>query len=99
MNGNTITEPRGWSRWFRRGPWEGGATVLIVASLRTPAPSHEQLAGLTFATVEQKVDTVPVQAAGRRFRLARETVREQRLNIAFSLLLIATVVGLWIHFR
>ncbi len=75
------------------------AAVLIVASLRTPAPSHEQLAGLTFATVEQKVDTVPVQAAGRRFRLARETVREHRLNIAFSLLLIATVVGLWIHFR
>jgi len=29
----------------------------------------------------------------------RESPLERKLNIAFSLLLIATVVGLWIYFR
>ena len=31
--------------------------------------------------------------------LARESPLEHKLNVAFSLLLIATVVGLWIWFR
>ena len=33
MNGNLVTQPRGWSRWFRRGPWEGGATALIAIGI------------------------------------------------------------------
>ena len=30
---------------------------------------------------------------------AAETAFEHRLNVVFSLALIATVLGLWIHFR
>jgi hypothetical protein len=30
---------------------------------------------------------------------AAETAFEHRINVAFSLALVATVVGLWIHFR
>ena len=31
--------------------------------------------------------------------LARETCFEHGLNVAFTIALFATVVGLWIHFR
>jgi SSS family solute:Na+ symporter len=75
------------------------ALVLIVVSYATPAPSREKLAGLTFATVDQKLVTTGAAPAGKRFRLAHETRREHQLNVAFSLLLFATVVGLWIYFR
>jgi len=71
------------------------AGVLFIVSLLTRAPSREKLAGLTFATVEQKLDTTPLPG----HRLARETVLERRLNILFTGLLLATVIGLWIHFR
>jgi SSS family solute:Na+ symporter len=71
------------------------SVVLIVVSLLTPAPDRAKLAGLTFATVDEKIDTVGVT----RVSLARESPREHKLNVAFSLLLIATVVGLWIYFR
>jgi SSS family solute:Na+ symporter len=71
------------------------SAVLIVVSLLTPAPDRAKLAGLTFATVDDKIDTVGVT----RVSLARESPREHKLNVAFSLLLIATVVGLWIYFR
>jgi hypothetical protein len=30
---------------------------------------------------------------------AQETPTENRINVAFSLLLLATVIGLWIYFR
>ncbi len=73
--------------------------VLIVVSYLTPAASRERLAGLTFATVDQKLATTGAAPAGKMFRLAHETRLEHRLNIAFSLLLVATVVGLWIYFR
>ena len=59
------------------------------------SPDRRKLAGLTFATVDDKIDTVGVT----RVSLARESPREHKLNVAFSLLLIATVVGLWIYFR
>jgi solute:Na+ symporter, SSS family len=72
------------------------AAVLVVVSLATPAPDRRRLAGLTFATVDEKMDTTPTTAAPA---LARETARERTLNLAFTLLLLATVVGLWIHFR
>ena len=71
------------------------SAVLIVVSLLTPAPDRAKLAGLTFATVDDKIDTVGVT----RVSLARESPREHKLNVAFSLLLVATVVGLWIYFR
>ncbi len=71
------------------------SAVLVVVSLLTPAPDRRKLAGLTFATVDDKIDTVGVT----RVSLARESPLEHKLNVAFSLLLIATVVGLWIYFR
>src|ERR1700693_603309 len=73
------------------------SVVLIAVSLMTPAPTPEKLAGLTFAPVDLKLDGVaPV---GHRVHLAGETAFERNMNIAFSALLIATVVGLWIYFR
>ena len=71
--------------------------VLIVVSLMTPAPDRRKLAGLTFATVDEKMDVTPVEVPHRK--PAAETAFEHRLNIVFSLLLLATVIGLWVHFR
>jgi solute:Na+ symporter, SSS family len=71
------------------------SAVLIAVSYTGPAPSREKLAGLTFATVAEKLDTKEITGP----KLARETVFEHRMNVAFSLLLLATVIGLWIHFR
>lgn len=73
------------------------AAVLVVVSYLTPAPERAKLAGLTFATVDEKMETVGTSS--RKVSLRRETVLEHRLNVAFSLLLIATVIGLWICFR
>src|SRR5438445_3370699 len=70
---------------------------LIAVSLMTRAPSRRKLAGLTFATVDEKMDTVAVGTP--QFKPAKETALERRLNIVFSLGLVATVVGLWIYFR
>ena len=71
------------------------SAVLIGVSLLYPAPAREKIAGLTFATVNQKLETTDLHT----LHLARETRREHRLNLAFTALLLATVVGLWIYFR
>jgi solute:Na+ symporter, SSS family len=73
------------------------AAVMIFVSLMTPAPSREKLAGLTFETVDDKLETIPV--GGAKPSLARETAMEHRLNVAFSVLLVATVLFLWVYFR
>ena len=72
------------------------SAVLVVVSLMTPAPSREKIAGLTFATVSQKLD---MASADELHRKAGESATEHRINVAFSLLLAATVIGLWIYFR
>ncbi len=71
------------------------AAVLIGVSLLYPPPSREKIAGLTFATVSQKLETTDL----RTVQLAKETRREHVLNLAFTALLVATVLGLWIYFR
>jgi solute:Na+ symporter, SSS family len=71
--------------------------VLVGVSLMTPAPERRQLAGLTFATVDDKMDVTPLAAPPRK--PARETRTERVVNVVFSLALVATVVGLWIYFR
>jgi len=71
--------------------------VLISVSLMTKAPDRKQLAGLTFATVDDKIETSTVGIPQRK--PAHETPTERRINIFFSLLLLATVIGLWIYFR
>jgi SSS family solute:Na+ symporter len=70
--------------------------VLIIVSVLGAAPERKKLAGLTFATVGEKMD-VSFTQGGRK--PAAETAIEHRLNVAFSMLLVATVVGLWIYFR
>ncbi len=71
------------------------AIVLVIVSYQGTAPTREQLAGLTFATAEMKIETTRVSGP----HLERETQLERRMNVFFSLLLVATVVGLWIYFR
>jgi hypothetical protein len=71
------------------------ALVLIGVSMLSPAPERKKIAGLTFATVDEKLDTVDVKTA----HLARETRAEHRVNLAFTCVLLATVLSLWIYFR
>src|SRR6202043_522795 len=71
--------------------------VLVAVSLMTPAPDRRKLAGLTFATVDEKMDPIPLHGIARK--PAPETASERMVNIVFSLALVATVVGLWIYFR
>ena len=69
--------------------------VLIGVSLMYPAPDRKKLAGLTFATVDDKIDSAEVA----RPHLAKETRSEHAMNVAFTCALLITVVGLWIYFR
>jgi SSS family solute:Na+ symporter len=73
--------------------------VLIVVSLLTPAPARRKLAGLTFATVGEKMDLIPVAPDALHFKPAAETPLERKINIVLSIALVATVIGLWIYFR
>ena len=70
--------------------------VLIAVSLMGPAPERRRLAGLTFATVSDKLDVLVLHPARKP---ASETASEHTINLVFSLVLVATVVGLWIYFR
>ena len=72
------------------------SVVLVAVSLMTPAPERRKLAGLTFATVDDKMDVIPVSGARKP---AKETPAEHMINVVFSLALLATVIGLWIYFR
>jgi len=69
--------------------------VLIGVSMMYPAPERKKIAGLTFATVGEKLATADVSTP----HLQRETPTERLFNLAFTGVLIATVVGLWIYFR
>jgi solute:Na+ symporter, SSS family len=73
------------------------SAVLVAVSLMSEAPPRQKLAGLTFATVSEKMEVTPVQHL--REKPAAETAREHGINVVFSLALLATVVGLWIYFR
>src|SRR5215470_14094891 len=74
------------------------SVVLIAVSLATPAPDRKKLAGLTFATVTEKLDVRAVGVADT-YKPVAESSREHRVNVAFSLLLAASVIALWIYFR
>src|SRR5215472_1920976 len=74
------------------------SAVLIAVSLATPAPDGKKLAGLTFATVTEKLDVRAVGVADT-YKPVAESSREHRVNVAFSLLLAASVIALWIYFR
>jgi len=72
------------------------AAVLVIVSLMTPAPDRRKLAGLTFAMVDAKLETTPV---ARVHSVPKETTSERRMNVTFTIVLMATVIGLWIYFR
>src|SRR5689334_6729643 len=55
--------------------------VLVGVSLMTPAPDRKKLAGLTFATVDDKIETVAVGGPPMR-KPAKETPMEHAINIA-----------------
>jgi SSS family solute:Na+ symporter len=69
--------------------------VLIGVSLMYPAPDRKKLAGLTFATVDDKIDSSDVSAP----HLAKETSTEHAINVVLTLALLATVISLWVYFR
>jgi SSS family solute:Na+ symporter len=69
--------------------------VLVGVSLMYPEPDRKTLAGLTFATVDDKIDSTDVSAP----HLAKETRTEHAINVTLTLALLATVIGLWIYFR
>jgi len=69
--------------------------ALVGVSLMYPAPDRKKLAGLTFATVDDKIDSTDVAAP----HLAKETRTEHAVNVALTLLLLATVISLWVYFR
>jgi len=71
------------------------AVVLVGVSMFYPAPESKKIAGLTFATVDQKLDTINLATP----HLRRETRTERAVNLAFTGLLLVTVIGLWIYFR
>jgi SSS family solute:Na+ symporter len=71
------------------------ALILIVVSLMTPAPERSKLAGLTFATVDDKIETIDVKKA----HLAKETRTGHTINVALTYVLLATLLVLWIYFR
>src|SRR6516164_2666323 len=55
------------------------SVVLVGVSLATPVPDRRKLAGLTFATVDEKMDTIPVGTPVRK--PAHETEMEHRVNV------------------
>jgi SSS family solute:Na+ symporter len=69
--------------------------VLIGVSYMYPAPDRKKLAGLTFSTVDEKIETAGVTVT----HLARETPTERKMNIAFTCILLALVFSLWVYFR
>jgi SSS family solute:Na+ symporter len=69
--------------------------VLIGVSMLFPAPQRSKLAGLTFATVDDKLDTIDAKSP----ILQRETPREHKINLTLTYILIATALCLWIYFR
>jgi solute:Na+ symporter, SSS family len=69
--------------------------VLVGVSLMYPAPDRKKLAGLTFATVDVKIDSTDVATP----HLAKETRSEHAVNVVLTLALLATVISLWVYFR
>ena len=61
------------------------SAVLVVASFTAPAPSAEQLAGLTFQTTP-------------RAEMSAEEAGSRREGVVLSGLLVLAVVAIWLYF-
>lgn len=74
--------------------------VLIAVSLATRVPERRKVAGLTWATIHDKIETVETTAPGMLARApATETPGWHRKNLIGAGILIVTMIGLWIYFR
>ena len=52
MSGQLAARKPGWSRWFRRGPWENGATVVIgLGIVMLMQPFSVDLFSYSFVTI------------------------------------------------
>jgi hypothetical protein len=52
MSGELIAKRQGWPRWFRRGPWENGATVVIgLGIVMLMQPFSVDLFSYSFVTI------------------------------------------------
>ena len=89
-----VREPPQRSVLVERVAFELTAIGHVVAD--GDAWDRRKLAGLTFATVDDKIETTSVTPA---HVVAKETPRERQLNLIFTFALLALVVGLWIYFR
>lgn len=67
--------------------------VLVVVSMMTPPPSHEQVAGLTFAHADESPLTT---AQPRDFE--PPTPGWRRMDVALSVLLVLIVLAVWLVF-
>jgi SSS family solute:Na+ symporter len=73
--------------------------TLIVVSLMTPPPEASKINGLTFQTVKEKIAMSDAESKSLlELPVETETPLQKRVNIAFAMLLIATVISLWIYF-
>ncbi|MGO8915586.1 MAG: hypothetical protein ACLQJR_06740 [Stellaceae bacterium] len=52
MSEQFLAKRHGWSRWFRRGPWENGATVVIgIGIVMLMQPFSVDLFSYSFVTI------------------------------------------------
>jgi SSS family solute:Na+ symporter len=73
--------------------------VLVGVSLVTPAPERRKVAGLTFQTVNEKIDLSEVESESVLEAPAEEEEPGDRaVNRALAVLLLAVMIILWIYF-
>jgi SSS family solute:Na+ symporter len=73
--------------------------ALVTVSLLTPAPESQKVSGLTFQTIREKIAMTEVESESILEAPAKaETPSQRRINAAFALLLIVTMISLWIYF-
>jgi SSS family solute:Na+ symporter len=73
--------------------------TLVIISLLTPAPEASKVSGLTFQTIKEKIAMSDVESKSILEAPAEaETPPQRRINAAFALMLIGTIICLWIYF-
>jgi len=73
--------------------------TMVVVSLSTPAPEASKVNGLTFQTVKEKIAMSGVESKSiLEVPAQEETPWQKRVNTAFALLLVATIISLWVYF-
>jgi SSS family solute:Na+ symporter len=73
--------------------------VLVGVSLMTPAPAREKVAGLTWQTVEDRIDLSEAETESiLRAPAEPESAGMRRINSALALALILIMIALWVYF-